>query len=239
MSTRLATPGSIQAAPQQTDDDFRRGAWPIYGIVAGVAAIICTHFTSTSIPADVKLAGVEAVYGALGDPLPVRLGASIGFFGLLALVAFAVGYLRFAGALAGEKDLWVSAMRMGFSGSVGALIVTHSLKAMLAGGMPGGIDQGLYTRTDVTVLHLLVDQLQWVGWWGVIIASGCTAGLGLRTKVLPRWIGWFSAVITALVAVLTIGFALPYSAGVVAGLWLVIAASGLAMFRSRVTPGLG
>jgi hypothetical protein len=233
--TAIAGAGAGRAAEAPAATDARRGAWPLYGMIAGVASVTSTQLTSQTMGPEVKQGGVEAVYAALGDPLLLRVGACLGFLGILTLVAFSVGYLRFLESRAGEKSLWVSAMRMGFTGSIGALIVTYSLKAMLAGGMPGGLDEVLYTRTDVAVLHLLVDQLQWVGWWGVSIAMACTAGLSLQVKVLPRWIGWLSVLFVTFVFVFSLVLALPYSAGVVAGPWLLATSIGVASCRNKAT----
>lgn len=205
----------------------KSGRWPLYGVLGGVTGLAATMFTSQMIEPEVKAQGVDAVWNAFDDRALVQAGASLGFVTVLLLVAFAAGYLRYLERTVGRDNTWVGATRLGLAGSIGAMTITFGMKAMLAGGMPGGVDENLYTRTDVTVLHLLVDQLQWVGWWGLAIAMMCAVPLTFRAKALPSWIGFVSAVFGAFVAFMTIGLALPYSAGVVGGLWLALASLSL------------
>jgi hypothetical protein len=105
---------------------------------------------------------------------------------------------------------------------------------MLAGGVKGGIDEAMYTKTDVAVLQLFVDQSHWLIWMGVAIAAGVTAWMSFKYRSVPRWIGAISVIAAVLVFGMTIAFALPYSAGVVAPVWIVIASLGLIPAAKRV-----
>ena len=58
--------------------------------------------------------------------------------------------------------------------------------------------------------------------------------LGLRDRVPPRWYAWVSAVLTAFVVGMTTVLALPYSAGVVAPVWLVATTLVLLRLRKRL-----
>ncbi len=78
-------------------------------------------------------------------------------------------------------------------GAVGCLLFSFGLKHALAGGAPGGIDAGFYTNTHVEVLALVVSQMQYAAWWGVIAAAACAAVLVFAHRVLPTWFGVVSA----------------------------------------------
>jgi hypothetical protein len=168
-----------------------------------------------------------------GDATLVRLGATAGFAAVACLAVFAAGYLRHLRARDTRGGLAVPVASLGFASAIGTLVIGFGLKAMLAGGIPGGIDEGLYTTTDVSVLHLLVDQLQWLAWQGVALAMAATTLLSLRDRALPRWFGAVTALMTFGVAALTFGFALPYSAGVMAPPWLVVAGIALLLQRRK------
>lgn len=216
-------------APSATTPTTDRpaGRWPAWGLAAGAFGLFATWFSSQMIDDEVKGEGVEAVYRELEGGGLVGAGARAGFVATVCLLIFAAGLIRMLQRRGAGSTLALPVLKMSIPAAAGAMVIVWSLKAMLAGGMPGGVDEPLYTQTDVTVLHLLVDQLQWVPWMGLVIGIGAIAVLSLRERVLPRWIGWVSVVTTVLVALMTLGLALPYSAGVVAPFWLVVVSLGL------------
>ena len=60
------------------------------------------------------------------------------------------------------------------------------------------------------------------------------AWMGLKERLVSRWIGAFS-ILPVLTVVLTVGlFGLPGFPGVVSGLWLVVTFAGLALGRSPI-----
>jgi len=200
--------------------------WPIAGVVTGVLGI-ATTYSFPMLEDDVKANGVDAVFNELDDPTVVRVGASIGFLVVLALVIWGAGFVRHLRTSSPDGALGASIAHISIAASAGAMIFGYGLKAMLAGGIKGGIDEGLYTKTDVAVLHLFVDQSHWLIWMGVALAAGVTAWMSFKYRSVPRWIGIVSVISAVLVFGMTVAFALPYSAGVVAPVWIVIASLGL------------
>lgn len=160
----------------------------------------------------------------------IMIGASVGFVSVLALLVFAAGFTRLAARRAPDS-LAVPAMRLSFAGAVGCLLFGFGLKHALAGGAPGGIDAGFYTNTDVEVLGLIVSQMQYAAWWGVIAAAACAAVLVFAHRVLPTWFGVVSVVLATVSIGATLGVGLPYSAGLLAPVWLL--AASVAVLRAR------
>lgn len=216
------------AAPGATERPGRV-RWPVWGLAAGAAGLYATWFSFGQVPEQAKAEGSAAVHDAFtsAQGVAIGLGARAGFVSLVCLLVFGAGLVRLVERRGAGSTLALPVLKLSVPAAGGAMVIVWSLKAMLAGGMPGGIDEAFYTETDTTVLHLFVDQLQWVPWWGLVVGVGAVAVLALGERVLPRWIGWVSIVAAALVAVMTLAFALPYSAGVVTPAWLVVVSLGL------------
>lgn len=220
-----------RAVPDGTAAPTERsaGRWPAWGVAAGALGLYATWFSFEQVPEAAKDEGSAAVYDALteGQGMVIGLGARAGFAATVCLLIFAAGLFRLVQRRGAGATLALPVLKMAIPASAGAMVISWSLKAMLAGGMPGGVDEAFYTETDTTVLHLFVDQLQWVPWMGLVIGIGALAVLALKERVLPRWIGWVSVVAVVLVSIMTFAFALPYSSGVVAPFWLLVVSLGL------------
>lgn len=229
MSTLQISPGDEAVTSPGPGAARPAGLWPAWGLAAGLLGFFATWMSFEQVPEAAKAEGVEAVYQELDSSAGalVGYGARAGFVALVCLLVFGTGLIRLLERRGAGSTLALPVLKMAIPATGGAMVIAWSLKAMLAGGFPGGVDEAFYTHTDTAVLHLLVDQLQWVPWWGLMIGVGALVVLALKERVLPRWLGWVSAVAAFLVAGMTLAFALPYSAGVVAPLWLVVASLGL------------
>jgi hypothetical protein len=226
MSTMQVVPDGTVAEQESRPVGSR---WPWWGVAAGALGLYATWFSFQQVSEDAKAEGSEAVYDALtsGQGVAIGLGARAGFAALVCLLIFGAGLVRFLQQRGAGRTLAFPVLKWSIPATAGAMVVTWSMKAMLAGGMPDGVDEAFYTHTDTTVLHLLVDQLQWTPWWGLVVGAGGLAVLALKERVLPRWIGWVSVVAVVLTALMTFSFALPYSAGVVTPPWLLVISLGL------------
>jgi hypothetical protein len=202
---------------------LHRSAWTWAGLVAGVAGALGTLVLNAAVPTEEQTdAGVEAVYQTLDDQGAVRLGASLGFLAAYALVVFAVGFSRHVARRSPADSSLPAIVKLGLTTGVGTLIIGFGLKAAAAGGMPGGIDESFYTHTDSTVISTIAGQMQWVGWQGVAIAMAAVAVGAFRHRVVPRWVGAVAGLFSTFVVVFTLALALPYSAGIVAPIFLVL-----------------
>lgn len=209
---------------------------PLFAATAGITGFLGSAVLWLWVSPEIKQRGPEAVVEALAEArMSMHIGTSITWLSVFALIGFTVHYLRFLARGAGDASTLVHTARLGLTAGIGAMVVTTSLKAVVVGGIPGGIDAAMYDAQDVSTLHLLSDQLQWVGWMGVVVAMAVTAVLALRQRVLPRWFGILSGAFVTLVAGMTLVLGLPYSAGLAAPIWLLVAA--VVLFRTRRREG--
>jgi hypothetical protein len=213
---------------------LRRTVWPWAGLVAGVTGIAATLVLNVAVPSkEVADAGVDAVYQTLDNQTAVRVGASLGFVAAYALVLFAAGFARHVARRSPSGSLLPPVVRLALTAGVGTLIVGFGLKAAAAGGMPGGIDESFYTKTDSTVTALISSQMQWVGWQGVAVTMAAVAFGAFRYRIVSRWLGVVAAIFSAFVLVFTLVLCLPYSAGIAAPPFLVLLSLGLLASNNR------
>lgn len=234
MTTTLIRPPEGLTTPVETSASptVHSRWWPVAGVLTGALGIVTTYMTPM-VEEAAKAGGVDGVYDALDDPTPFRIAASVGFLVVLALVIWGAGFVKLLHHRTPRGALGAGIAQAAIAASAGAMIISYGFKAMLAGGIRGGIDAAMYTTTDVAVLQLLVDQSHWLVWIGVAITIGVTAWTSFRYRAVPRWIGGISAVAALLVFVVTTAFALPYVAGIVAPVWIVVASAGLIPLAKR------
>jgi hypothetical protein len=221
-TTTTATPtdGRIR------DDAPRRTGWAWAGVGAGLCGV-ATFLLAPAI-ADVP----DAIYAdnallaaELDGGAPIVWAAQVlTTTAAVLLVVFGAGLRR---RLAEHEPVGSLLPTVAFSG----LLLTAALN--LVGG---GISTELFwsltrdvgeTDPDAVISALTIfNTLPWV-WAGAGLASGAVALASLRHGSAPRWIGWTSAVLTALV-VLTQVVPLQYLALAPASLWLIIVGIGLA-----------
>ncbi|WP_235949545.1 hypothetical protein [Candidatus Frankia alpina] len=84
---------------------------------------------------------------------------------------------------------------------------------------------------DVQAVRGSCPLMQYAAWWGVIAAAACAAVLIFAHRVLQTWCGVVSAVLVTVSIGATLGVGLPYSAGLLAPVWMV--AASVAVFRAR------
>jgi hypothetical protein len=224
----------VQSTSTGTSSDARRalsGWWPFAAAGAGVTSAVFTLFSSRFVTEAETAGGAAAVYAAVdGDGARTHVGVAAAFLCVVLLAVFAAGFGRFLAARA-PGSLAAQVARTGLTASVATVALAASLKAVYRGGLPDHGDAGMYTEEAVATLQILVDQYQWAAYWTVALAMGAVAVLALGDGLLPRWYGWLSAALTTFVLGMTLVLALPYSAGVVAPVWLV--ATTLALLRLR------
>lgn len=218
-----ATTAPAAATTEITASRSRRTS-PLSGLFAGITGFVAPTMLWQWIEGDIKAEGPQAVVDALAaSRVKMHVGTSLSWLVTIALIAFVVGYLRFLSTRVGEENGLVHAARLALTAGIGTMFVTNTMKALVVGGLPGAIDNAMYDVQDISTLHILTDQLQWVGWMGVVVTMAVTAVLVFRHRILPRWFGLVSAALATLVAGMTLVLGLPYSAGLAGPLWLIVA----------------
>jgi len=230
MSTIATTADTV--APAATAR--HRNRFALTGLLVGPLTAASTMIGAVLLDPAVKAAGPDAVAEALADSRGLfQFGAIAGLAATLLLIVWAAGLHRFLETRVGRDHLAVRITQFAAAGAVGAMVIAFSLKAVFAGGLPGAIDATMYTSIDVAVLHILHEQLQWVGLLSMVGAMFAVAWLALRERALPRFLGIVSLVLALFVTGMTLGLALPYSAGLAVPVWIVVTSVWLLVRRER------
>lgn len=207
---------------------LHRTFWPYAGLATGLLGVVGTTVTSNPFPTEEETkGGIEAVYAGLGSATSTRIGSALGFLATYLLLMFTIGYVRHLRARAPQGSTIPTLVQLAMTAGAGALFIGYGMKAAAAGGLEGGIDAAFYTHTDTVVINTLAGQIVWVGWQGVALAMAATAVAALRYRMVPRWVGAVGALFSLFVFVFTMALALPYSAGIVAPVFLVLLAIAL------------
>lgn len=214
------------------------GRWPWAGVAGGLVAIASLTFLGPPFIDDpaVYEAGPEAVYAELSGQLLTQFGAAAGYLAAVLMVPFGIGLVRTLARRAPERIGLVLAAGVALAVGVATTFGGYVMKSVLAGGLPGHGDSAFYTEVDTAVVSTLSGQLQFGGWLPVVGAAGIVAVLSLAHRALPRVLGLFSAFIAVAVGAVTVAFNLPWSAGLVAPLWLI--AVSVTVLRLRRREGL-
>ena len=95
-----------------------------------------------------------------------------------------------------------------------------------------GMDNGTYDEMGLYIYYILNDFGSYIGWFGVTVAAGAVAWMGLKERSIPLWIGIFSCIPVLAVVGFTGGTGLPGFPGVVSQIWMVVAFAGLGLHRT-------
>jgi hypothetical protein len=198
----------------------RDGAWPWLGVAAFVLGYVATWSVQFSVSDEALRAGGGALLDALDTPenqVVWRISSGLGYLSVGCLLWFAAGLWRRLEQCAGGESLLPAVIFGSFLVTGGALIVAWALRAQVFDGIE-------YYAADPSA-HVTINRLsQDTGlavWAGLGIASAAATAGGLAGNLFPRWFGWFSAVVTALIVLLCLT-GTPFPANIPAGIWLLV-----------------
>ncbi len=208
------------------------GRWPVYGILAAAASLLNPVLNAPFIrDTAVYDAGYEAVFAELTGARVTQVGAFVGYASCGLLLAFAIGLVRTMQRRApGARDLHLG-LGMAFTAAFATLAGGFMWKSVLASGLPGGTDAAYYAAVDVAVINTIEQQMIFAAFVPLVAVIAITAVLVLRHGALPRWTGVLSAFLAGAVSLVTLVLNLPWSAGLVAPIWLL--AVSVAVLRLR------
>ena len=210
-----------------------RGRWPLVGVVAGLGSVAAT------LALDIHPTGWD-----IDDPYSVEVidqlssgkahaSVIVGYVVVGLLLVLAAAWRRHVEPRA-EQSTAARVVPLGLTAAAGALSLGYGWRGALGLYGPGGQEEGAFDKTGLYVYYVLNDFGAYIGFLGLTVAALAVAWMGLRERLVSRWIGAFSLV-SVLPVVLTVGlFGLPGFPGVVSGLWLVVTFAGLAFGRSTV-----
>ncbi|MGH3464096.1 MAG: hypothetical protein ACRDP9_21730 [Kribbellaceae bacterium] len=201
--------------------------WAWWGAAAGAlglfANLAASHGPLTDATAAVAVADIDR--GAQ------HIGAVAGMASFLCLLLAAGGWRRWAasGGLAAQT------LAPALTASAAIVLLATGLRGGLAEYLPGGINEDNFADEGLYVLFMIHDTAPWFAWWGVVIAAGLLAWLSFTRRVVPLWLGVFSAVAVVppvLIMALTGAVAI---AGLIGPIWLA-AASVVVAVRGLPAP---
>lgn len=218
-----------------------RNVWALWGVAAGVLGAVTNVGLDDQTSTLKKLQPWDAtIIGELNRTL-YAAGVITGLAAIACLVLFVAGWKRWSERR--TTSLASGAVSVALTVSAAAMLVGYGVKGGLAEYLPGGSNDDNFSPDALLVLFTLNDTAGWYAWWGVVIAAGCCAWLGLRDRVLPVWLG-----VIGVVALLPPTIAMVFTgavaiAGLVGPLWLIVLGLALALRReeplSAVSPPAG
>ena len=208
-------------------------AWAWWGAAAGLLGAVGHLFSQGTITPEQRRSGADVV-GVL-DRAGYHIGAVTGFLAVACLLVAAAGWRRWGERRAPEK-LAARLIPMALTAGAAAMIIGYGVKGALAVYLPGGINQGEFPTEGLYTLFMIDDLVPFMAWWGVALAAAGVAWLGLRQRLLPRWIGVASAIAFLLPAAFLAITGLTGFAGVVGPVWLLVTSIGVARLRSAEGP---
>lgn len=165
----------------------RRAPWAVWGVAAGVLGFVAHLATDPqgSLTVAERQSGAAAV--DLVDRSNYRVGAVAGFLAVACLLVAAAGWRRMLEAR--SDGLAARVVPTALVAAAGAMTIGYGFKGTMAVYLPGGINDGEYTREGIYTLFMVNDLVPFFAWLGVVVAAAAVAVLALGEHLLPRWIG--------------------------------------------------
>lgn len=216
MTSLAASPRAGAAVSAREKSASRTWAW--FGLASFILGVTVTWIIQFLIAEDSMKLGGLTLYTDLdttANEIVYRISSGVGYLMVATLIAFGYGFRRFLTARSnGESDIPNIIL--------GSILVTAAGFAIAMAFRAQVFDGISYyeasVESHVTMQRLAQDTVL-ASWAALLGATVATAVAGLRTTMVPRGIGWFSVVMSALIALLCLG-GVAFPANIPALLWL-------------------
>ena len=218
--------------PVIEDIPHRRAWWPLVASAAGAAGIVGTLLTDLHV--DDPDATMNAAMIADVDPTTARIGFYAGYLTVGLLLVFGACWRRHVEPrVPGSSAARV--VSSGLTAAAGALILGYGWKGAVAIYFEGGPEDTAVDAQGQFIYLMLNDFGSFFGWTGVLVSACAIAWMSFRERTVSYWLG----IVTALLAVATIGamlvMSVPGIPGISMPLWLGILGLGLVFGKSTIT----
>jgi hypothetical protein len=216
MTSLAAT--SRAGAVAETRERGSSRAWAWLGVSTFVLGFFVTWAIQFGIGMDAMEAGGQPFMDELdttANEILYRVTSGIGYLTVAALIAFGVGFRRFLIERSGEASDIPNII-------FGSILVTAAGFA-IAMAFRAQVFDGIAAYQDSAATHIAMQRLAQdtvlASWAAMLGATVATAVGGLKGTLFPKGIGWFSVVMSVLIAAMCLaGVAFP--ANIPALLWL-------------------
>jgi hypothetical protein len=207
-------------------------AWPWVGVVAGIAGFIATLITDIHVNGD-GTSGEVLTMSVVGqiDQRMAHFSIVAGFITVALLLALAAHWRGTVEPQVPNSNA-ARTVTQGLTAAAGALMLGYGWKGATAIYHADGMDSGTYDEMGLYIYYILNDFGSFIGWFGVTVAAGAVAWMGLKERSIPLWIGIFSCIPVLAVVGFTGGTGLPGFPGVVSQIWMVVTFAGLGLHRT-------
>lgn len=202
--------------------------WPVTAVV-GSALVMARGFVETpSLTEDLQASPSAESVRYIDERVPdLFIGFGLTTLGLAFVALFIAGLAHRVRSR--EPDSFAAQIiSIGGGATVAATFVGYSFSLILAGAAEED-----RAPTTVAAIYTIADSLGYMGWVLLGLVTAGVAIASLHSSVFPRWLGWVSAVATALFALLSFA---PFLAWAPALLWLLVAGVGLVAHEWRGRP---
>jgi hypothetical protein len=201
----------------------RRWAW--WGVAAGILGFVGTLVTLVNAD-DPTVDGITSL-----DPVTYHVGGSAGYLAVAALLVTAAAWRARVARLV-PSNIAARVVADGLTASAGALALGYGWKLAMGLYLDGGLNEGQFDKNGLFVYYMLNDFGPFIGWLGVVVAAGAMVVLGVRQRIVPRWIGYVSVLPVLAVLVNGVGLGVAGFPGMVGPLWMIVTFAALALRRT-------
>jgi hypothetical protein len=223
MTTDTLTDARHGAVPADEAATSRRWAW--WGVAAGILGFVGTLVTLVNAD-DPTADGITSL-----DPVTYHVGGSAGYLAVAALLVTAAAWRARVARLI-PANIAARVVADGLTASAGALALGYGWKLAMGLYLDGGLNEGQFDKNGLFVYYMLNDFGPFIGWLGVVVAAGAMVVLGVRQRVVPRWIGYVSVLPVLAVLVNGVGLGVAGFPGMVGPLWMIVTFGALALRRT-------
>jgi hypothetical protein len=220
-----------QDSQETTVGNRTRSRWAWWGVAGGLAGLAATMLTDPqgSLTDAQRHTGAQVL--ALVGHTGYQTGAVLGLAATACVLVMAAGWQRWARRVA-PTSLPAGVVSGALVASAGAMIIGYGLKGSMAIYLPGGLNADEFARSSLYPLFMMNDLTPYFAWWGIPVAAGAVAVLGLR-RTVPLWLGVLSLVALLPPVVFLVATGLTAYAGIVGPVWLALVSIGLVVHRTE------
>ena len=221
------------AAPTRGTD--RRPAWPLLASAAGAAGFVATMVLDGRQPyVEGQTVEMTADLFESLDPVVYRASMLVGYVAVVLLLLLAAQWRRrveprFVDSTAAHL------VPLGLVASAAGLSLGYGWKGAMGLYMPGGVEEGSFDTAGLSVYFMLCDFGAWIGWLGVVVAAGAIVWMGLKERLVSRWLGALAVLPVLQTVGLLLAIGVPGVPALLAPMWLVVTGLGLYFGRSAIS----